>query len=211
MADRIPDAGYAPVTLLDRAALPRDSALLAQFLLGKVLVREVDGTELSGRIVETEAYHQDDPACHAYRGMTARNRSLFLDRGFAYVYLCYGTSFMLNVSSEEAGIGSGVLLRALEPLRGRELMRRGRERVAPKDLVRGPGRLTAALRIDLSHDGLDLCRPGELWLGHDGDAVPSIGMSTRIGLTQGGEAALRYFIKGSPYVSGPRRLNAPPS
>ncbi len=209
MADRIPDAGRAPITLLERRVLPRDSVLLARFLLGKVLVRETAGTQLSGRIVETEAYHQDDPACHAYRGMTARNRSLFLDRGFAYVYLCYGTSYLLNVSSEAAGIGSGVLLRALQPLHGVEFMQRGRERIAPKDLVRGPGRLCAALRVDLRHDGLDLCRHGELWLGSDGDAVPSIGMSTRIGLTKGGEAALRFFINGSPYVSGPRRLNAP--
>ena len=112
----------------------------------------------SGRIVETEAYIVGDAAGHAFRGMTERNRSLFLERGHAYVYLAYGISYMLNVSSEKPGIGAGVLIRAIEPLEGLPIMRlnRGVERV--RDLARGPGRLAAALRIDRSLDGLDLCR-----------------------------------------------------
>ncbi len=93
--------GLAP---LDRAAIPRDTVELARFLLGKIVVRELGRRVRSGRIVETEAYLPTDPACHAFRGMTARNRSLFLDAGHAYVYLCYGTSFMLNVSSQAAAL-----------------------------------------------------------------------------------------------------------
>ena len=126
------------------------------------------------RIVETEAYLVGDPACHAFRGMTPRNRSLFLDVGHAYVYLCYGTSYMLNVASEGPGIGTGVLLRALEPICGdRAHAQRARRR--PQDLMRGPGRLAAALGIDLRHDGIDLFRRGALWIGSDGAGVESIG------------------------------------
>ena len=110
---------------LERSRVPRGTVALARHLLGKVLVRRFGKRLVTGRIVETEAYLQGDPACHAFRGMTARNRSLFLDVGHAYVYLCYGTSWMLNVSSEAGGTGEGVLLRALEPLAGIERMRRG--------------------------------------------------------------------------------------
>jgi DNA-3-methyladenine glycosylase len=192
---------------LERSQVPRDTVELARYLLGKVLVRRLGSRLITGRIVETEAYLQGDPACHAFRGMTPRNRSLFLDVGHAYVYLCYGTSWMLNVSSESAGTGEGVLLRALEPLSGIEHMRRGRERVRPADLARGPGRLAAALRIDRRHDGVDLFRPGDLWIGSDGTEVGPIGESVRIGLTQGAEARLRFYLAGSEYLSGARRLN----
>ena len=180
---------------------------LARFLLGKVLVRQVGRVTISGRIVETEAYLQGDPACHAFRGMTPRNRSLYLDAGHAYVYLCYGTSYMLNVASEAAGVGEGVLLRALEPLSGLEHMRRARKSVQPRDLTRGPGRLAAALKIDRRHDGIDLFRRGPLWIGSDALEVPTIGESVRIGLTKGVEARLRFFVPGSRYVSGTRKLN----
>jgi len=194
-------------TPLDRSALPRDTVALARFLLGKIVVRESGRRVLAGRIVETEAYLQADPACHAFRGMTPRNRSLFLEAGHSYVYLCYGTAFMLNVSSERAGIGAGVLLRALEPMAGIEHMRRARKTDRLRDLARGPGRLAAALGIDLRHDGLDLCRRGGLWIGDDGTRFESIGESVRIGLTKGADSRLRYFSAGSPYLSGARRLN----
>ena len=131
------------------------------------MVRELPEGVASGRIVETEAYVIGDAAGHAYRGMTPRNRSLFLERGHAYVYLAYGVSWMLNVSSETKGIGAGVLIRALEPLEGVPIMphNRGIERL--RDLARGPGRLAAGARIDRSLDGLDLCRKGPLWLARD--------------------------------------------
>jgi DNA-3-methyladenine glycosylase len=187
--------------------VPSDTVGLARALLGKVLVRDIDGIIAAGRIVETEAYLQHDPACHAFGGMTARNRSLFLDYGHAYVYLCYGTSYLLNVSSETGGIGSGVLLRALEPLCGSAHMQRNVSHVQPKDLTRGPGRLTAALRVDRRHDGLNLFTNKQLWIGSDGHSIKSIGESVRIGLTKGADERLRYFVTGSPYLSGPRKLN----
>lgn len=189
--------------------MPSDTVELARTLLGKVLVREFDGRIAAGRIVETEAYLQHDPACHAFRGMTARNRSLFLEHGHAYVYLCYGTSYMLNVSSEAGGIGSGVLLRALEPLYGTEHMQRNVSHVKPNDLTRGPGRLAAALRVDRRHDGLNLFTNKQLWIGNDGHEIKSIGESVRIGLTKAADERLRFFVAGSRYLSGPRKLNQP--
>jgi DNA-3-methyladenine glycosylase len=196
----------APIPL-ERAMVPRDTVALARFLLGKVLVREQGSRLMAGRIVETEAYLVGDPACHAFRGMTERNRSLFLDVGHAYVYLCYGTAWMMNVSGEGPGIGEGVLLRALEPLAGLAHMRRGRKGLAIKDLARGPGRLAAALRIDRKLDGVDLFRRGALWIGSDGTNVDAVGESVRIGLTKGAEARLRYFVAGSRFLSGARKLN----
>jgi DNA-3-methyladenine glycosylase len=199
------------VERIDRLSVPRDTIALAGWLLGKVLVSQVRGAQVSGRIVETEAYLQREAACHGFRGKTARNRSLFLEHGHAYVYLCYGTSYMLNVSSEAAGVGEGVLLRALEPLTGIERMRRGREHVRPADLTRGPGRLAAALQVDLRHDGLDLFTGPQLWIGSDGHEVRNIGTSVRIGLTKAAHEPLRFFVAGSPHLSGSRLLNAWPA
>lgn len=178
---------------------------LARFLLGKVIARQYRGALAVGRIVETEAYLQHDPACHGFRGITQRNHSLFLSLGHAYVYLCYGTSFLLNVSSETDGVGAGVLLRALEPLHGIEHMQRWRGQ--QHDLARGPGRLTTALRVDLRHDGLKLFSPGQLWIGSDGHRIGDIGVSVRIGISQAAHEKLRYFVAGSPYLSGSRSLN----
>jgi len=161
----------------------------------------------SGRIVETEAYVVGDAAGHAYRGMTGRNRSLFLEHGRAYIYLAYGSSYMLNVSSEVPGIGAGVLIRALEPLEGIPIMRlnRGIERL--RDLARGPGRLTAALRVDRWLDGLDLCQEGPLWLGLGDHEPDQIGQSIRIGISRDANRLLRFYLRDSPFVSGPRSLN----
>ncbi len=192
---------------LARAKLPIDTASLARYLIGKVVVRELSEGVASGRIVETEAYVIGDAAGHAYRGMTPRNRSLFLERGHAYVYVAYGTSDMLNVSSEKPGTGAGVLIRALEPLDGIAIMQRNRGVERVRDLARGPGRLTAALRIDRSLDELDLCRKGPLWLGRDDHEPGKIGKSTRIGISKDAHRLLRFYLRGSPYVSGPRSLN----
>jgi DNA-3-methyladenine glycosylase len=192
---------------LARAELPIDTVSLARYLIGKTLVRELPEGIVSGRIVETEAYVVGDAAGHAYRGMTRRNRSLFLERGHAYIYLAYGVSWMLNVSSETAGIGAGGLIRALEPLDGIPIMRRNRGIERLRDLARGPGRLTAALQIDRRLDGLDLCREGPLWLGR-GDREPGeIGQSIRIGISRDASRLLRFYLRGSPFVSGPRSLN----
>jgi DNA-3-methyladenine glycosylase len=196
--------GHLPLARLD---LPIDTASLARYLIGKLLVRETAEGLASGRIVETEAYVVGDAAGHAYRGMTRRNRSLFLERGHAYVYLAYGSSYMLNVSSETPGIGAGVLIRALEPFESVPIMHlnRGIERL--RDLARGPGRLTAALRIDRSLDGLDLCREGPLWLARGDQEPGEIGQSIRIGISRDANRLLRFYLRDSPFVSGPRSLN----
>jgi DNA-3-methyladenine glycosylase len=192
---------------LARPELPIDTAALSRYLIGKLLVRELPEGLASGRIVETEAYVVGDAAGHAYRGMTRRNASLFLERGRAYVYLAYGVSYMLNVSSETPGIGAGVLIRALEPLEGIEIMQRNRGALRLRDLARGPGRLAAALRIDLSLDGRDLCREGPLWLGRDDFEAGEIGRSVRIGISRDADRPLRFYLRDSPFVSGPGSLN----
>ena len=193
--------------VLDRAELPVDTAQLARFLIGKMLVRMLAEGVAGGRIVETEAYGIGDPAGHAYRGMTPRNRALFLERGHAYVYLAYGSSFMLNVSSETSGVGAGVLIRAIEPTDGITIMERNRGTERVRDLARGPGRLSAALGIDRRLDGIDLCRAGPLWLGSDGQASGEIGQSKRIGITRAADSPLRFYVRGNRFVSGPQALN----
>lgn len=192
---------------LDRAELPDDTVALARALIGKLVVRALPEGIVSGRIVETEAYIVGDAAGHGFRGMTPRNRSMFLERGHAYVYLAYGISMMLNVSSEAAGTGTGVLIRALEPLDGIDIMRRNRGVERPRDLTRGPGRLAQALRIDRSLDGLDLCRQGPLWLAHGEGEAGEIGASVRIGITKDADRPLRFYVRGNPFVSGARLLN----
>ena len=195
------------VRRLSRATLPTDAAELARYLIGKTIVRKIGRNRISGRIVETEAYPPGDRSGHAYHGRTARNQSLFLDRGFAYVYFIYGTSYMLNVSAEEPGIGAGVLLRAIEPLEGIELMKRLRKTDKLTDLARGPGRLAAALQIDKRLDGVDLCANGPLWLGTAVRKTARVSTAVRIGITHERRRLLRFFETGNPFVSGPRNLS----
>jgi DNA-3-methyladenine glycosylase len=202
---------------LRRSELPVDTVALARFLIGKIVVRELAGVRLSGRIVETEAYPQRDPAAHHFRGPTPRNRSMFLSRGHAYVYFSYGNHFMLNVTAEIAGVGGGVLIRALEPLEGIQQMERHRRTTRLLDLARGPGRLASGLRIDRSLDGTDLCAPGPLWLGaivsrsaptSQRQAALLLGKSPRIGISRAAHRLLRFYERGSPFVSGPSTLRA---
>ncbi len=191
---------------LRRTELPVDTVELARYLIGKVAVHDANDGRLSGRIVETEAYPVGDSAGHAFRGQTRRNATLFLGPGYAYVYFAYGSSFMLNVTSEAVGIGAGVLLRALEPIEGIDLMQRLRGGVRPLDLARGPGRLAQAMQIDFRQDGLDLCAAGPLWLAATAQKASAIGQSVRIGLTRNVDRKLRFYERGNPNVSGPKRL-----
>src|SRR5881628_819166 len=197
-----------PPHRLRRTDLPADTATLARFLIGKTLVHDHPAGRMSGRIVETEAYVVGDAAAHAFRGQTPRNRSLFLERGHAYVYFIYGCWYAVNVSGESAGVGGGVLLRAIEPLEGIALMqqRRGAQRV--HDLARGPGRLATAMDIDRRYDGIDLCAKGPLWLGADNRAPDAIGESVRIGISREVNRKLRFFVRDNAYVSGPKRLRS---
>jgi DNA-3-methyladenine glycosylase len=193
--------------VLDRAQMPADTVQLARFLIGKLLVRELAAGIAAGRIVETEAYDIGDIAGHAYRGITPRNKAQFLERGHAYVYLCYGTSFMMNVSSEASGVGAGVLIRAIEPTQGITIMQQNRGTEVLRDLARGPGRLCAALAIDRRLDGIDLCKEGPLWLGSDNGVLAEIGQSKRIGLNRAADSLLRFYVPGSRFVSGRLALN----
>lgn len=195
------------VRRLSRASLPVDTAELARYLIGKTIVRKMGRNRISGRIVETEAYPPGDSSGHAYRGHTASNHTLFLGTGFAYVYFIYGTSYMLNVTAEEPGIGSGVLLRALEPLEGIKQMEMSRKTDKLIDLARGPGRLATALQIDQRLDGVDLCSDGPLWLGTAVRKTADIGTSVRIGITREVDRSLRFFELGNPFVSGPKALS----
>jgi len=191
---------------LRRAELPVDTLEMARYLIGKVVVHDTDSGRLSGRIVETEAYPVGDAAGHAFRGETGRNRSLFLERGHAYVYFCYGASFLLNVTSEAPGVGAGVLLRAIEPLEGIEGLDGSGEMAGQANLGRGPGRLTKALHVDLREDGLDLCAAGPLWLAATARKTGPIGKSVRIGITRDAHRLLRFYERGNVHVSGPKKL-----
>jgi DNA-3-methyladenine glycosylase len=195
------------VRRLRRSELPSATLQLARFLIGKTLVHDLPEGRLSGRIVETEAYPPGDAAGHAFRGERPRNRSLFLKRGHAYVHFGYGIHWLMNVTSEEAGIGAGVLLRGLEPLEGVELMQpTNRQNARPCDLARGPGRLASAMRIDKRYDGIDLCAGGPLWLGTPAQPAKAIGKSVRIGISRDVERLFRFYERGNPCVSGPGRL-----
>lgn len=192
---------------LARKDLPADTVALARFLIGMTLIHDLAEGRVSGRIVETEAYLPGDPACHAFVGETRRNRSLFLERGHAYVYFSYGCWALMNVASEAAGVGAGILLRALEPLEGIPLMEERRQTTRLLDLTRGPGRLSTAMGITLSDDGRDLCDGGPLRLADETRPVGRIGVSTRIGISKAADRRLRFFEIGNRFVSGPARLN----
>ena len=183
-----------------------DTVQLARFLIGKVVVHDIAAGRLSGRIVETEAYPIGDPASHAFRGRAAGNRSMFLGRGHAHIYFTYGSSFLFNVVSEVRGVGAGVLVRALEPVAGVELMQCSRGGARLIDLARGPGRLTQAMQIDLRQDGVDLCGRGSLWLATSREEGGDIGKSARIGLSRNVDALWRFYERGNPFVSGPKKL-----
>ena len=198
---------------LRRSELPSDTIELARFLIGKVVVHELPAGRVSGRIVETEAYPPGDPAGHHFRGPTPRIRSMYLEPGHAYVFFNYGAHFMLNVSGEPADTAGGILIRAVEPLEGIELMKKHRDCTDMLSLTRGPGRLAAAFQINRSHDGIDLCAEGALWLGvitGEGaarrHAETVIGETVRIGITRAADHVLRFYEAGSPFVSGPKRL-----
>lgn len=192
--------------IIRRADLPCDAVALARFLIGVTLVRRLRRQIMSARIVETEAYLVGDPASHGFNGITARNASVFTVRGHAYVYRIYGAWWCLNVSAGGTGDGAGVLIRALEPVSGLAAMQCRRPSASERDLLRGPGRLCAALAIDRSLDGLDLTDNDRLWLAAR-HPPRAIGKSVRIGLSKAEDKVLRFYERGSAFVSGPARLN----
>jgi DNA-3-methyladenine glycosylase len=204
---------------LTRSFFARNPRRVARELLGKVLVRQRDGSRLTARIVEVEAYlGENDPAAHSAAGRTARNSVLFGPPGYAYVYFIYGFHYCLNVSCEREGKAGGVLFRALEPLTGVEEMARARrielhsagghlKDLPKKDLPKltsGPGRLSEAFSITRDRDnGCDLTSAASsLWIGNDGYQARGIRVTPRIGITKAADHPLRYLIGGNPFVSG---------
>jgi DNA-3-methyladenine glycosylase len=183
----------------------RDVVEVARDLIGCTL----DLGPCGGRIVETEAYDESEPACHAWAGATARTRPLFGPPGHAYVYLSYGIHELFNVVTGPEGHGAAVLIRALEPLRGLDRIRARRPGRADRELCSGPGRLTLALGIDLSHNAVPVTGAGsDLPLVGPRPAPaaeqPRIEPGTRIGITKAAELPWRFCEQGSPWISGRR-------
>ncbi len=189
--------------ILEEDFYRRDTVQVARELLGKILIHESKEGLTSGIIVETEAYYQGDPACHATRGRTKRNAVMFGPAGIAYVYFVYGKHHCFNVVTGEEGSGEAVLVRALEPLEGVELMKRRRGDKCPyRRLSSGPGNLCSAMGIKGEHSGVSLL-VAPLYICNDGDEVASadILVTSRVGISRGEELLLRFYIKNNPYVS----------
>jgi DNA-3-methyladenine glycosylase len=180
---------------------------VARDLLGSVLVRRVGATALRSRIVEVEAYRgADDPASHAYRGPTKRTAVMFGEPGHAYVYFTMGMHYCLNLTTEGEGKAGAVLIRAAKPLEGIEEMERRRGVQDVTKIARGPGNLTKSMGIDLHMNGEDVVTSENLFV-LSGEQVREVGVSTRIGISSGKDRLWRYFVEGSPYVSGGRTHN----
>lgn len=192
----------SPQGVLRPAFYDRDPRQVAVDLLGCILVHETPEGVASGIIVETEAYRPEDPACHAYKGPTMRNRNIFGRPGIAYVYLTYGVHKLLNAVCEGEGVGSAVLVRALRPIEGLETMRERRKRDI--NLCNGPGRLTQALNIELTLDGKELTEP-PLYIKRGNVPEGEIIATTRIGISRGTELPWRYLVRGETDVSVPPR------
>jgi DNA-3-methyladenine glycosylase len=159
----------------------------------------------AGVIVETESYHADDPACHAFGGLTERNRVLFGPPGHAYVYLSYGIHRLLNFVAEPEGQAAAVLIRALEPLAGTGLMRARRGMERPEDLCSGPGKLTQALDVGLGLNGVPLCGGPIRVHGRSSDrSDPAVVTAPRVGISKATDLPWRFCAAGSEYVSRPR-------
>lgn len=196
--------------MLPRSFYERNAVLVARELLGMRLVRQFNETRLSGMIVETEAYRQDDTACHAHRGMTKRNAVMFATPGLAYVYFTYGMHYMLNVVSEPQTCAAAVLLRAIQPLEGIETMRQLRSQKGvvrrERDLTSGPAKLTQALAIDKAFNEHDLVKGSELWI-EQGEPIPDEQVATgpRIGIGYATEGDIllpwRFWLHNNTYVS----------
>ncbi len=194
--------------VLERAFYEPSAEIVAPALLGHWLIRQTAEGPCGGPIVETEAYLAADPACHAAPGLTERNRVMFGQPGHAYVYFIYGVHFCVNAVCRPAGIGEAVLIRALEPMFGVEMMERHRPVRNTRSLANGPGKLCQALKIDRGLDGTDLCdrhgplfiaaNPGRTQFLEEGGPVIR---TTRIGITKAAELDLRFYLERSSSVS----------
>jgi DNA-3-methyladenine glycosylase len=194
---------------LERAFYERPTVDVARDLLGQVLVSETPQGRTAGRIVETEAYlGADDPASHAARLRTGRVEVMWGEPGIAYVYRSYGIHAMLNVVTEPLGTTGAVLIRALEPMIGVDLMRVRRCLDDERLLCSGPGKLCQALAIGLDLHGTDLVTSNRLWIS-PGDSPRDVSTSGRIGISHGQAYRWRYWTTGNPHVSAHRRAVSP--
>lgn len=180
----------------------RNCITIAKELLGKILVRKVNGKFLSGIIVETEEYlGEKDEASHSYSGKTKRNEVMFGEGGFAYVYFTYGNHHCVNVVTGKKDIARAVLIRALQPLEGIEKMKANRKQDEINNLTNGPGKLTQALGINLKLNGVSL-RSDELYISQNSNPLKiKIEKSKRIGITKNTDKQWRFFIKDNSFVS----------
>jgi len=197
-------------TALPKSFFARETVLVAKELIGKVLLTRSPEGIAGGRIVETEAYTANDPACHAARGETPRSTVMFGEPGLAYVYFIYGMYEMLNFVTEPQGIPGAVLVRALEPIYGLELMTRRRKSTMPLALTSGPGKLARALGVEMSHNRESLVGP--FFYVCDDAAPPSALLaSPRVGIREGTDRFWRFFAAGNTFVSrAPQNQQAVP-
>jgi len=192
---------------LSRSFYVRYTIDVAKDLLGKLLVRRFsDGSYVAGVIVEVEAYRgEDDPASHAYRGLTSRNKVMFGKPGVAYVYFTYGMYHCLNIVTEPEGVPAAVLIRAVEPVFGIDIMMKFRGAKDVRNLTNGPGKLTMAFNITRELNGVDMTKNDVLFVtNYDKYRDFEIESSPRIGIKVGLDKPWRFYIKGNPYVSKTR-------
>ena len=175
--------------------------IVAPRLLGCVLERQLDGMTLRGRIVETEAYAQEDAASHSYHGRTPRTEIMFGPSGFLYVYFTYGMHYCMNVVTGPTGYGSAVLIRALEPLEGSDIMSQNRGGKTGVELSNGPAKLCQALAIDKAWNGHDLALSPLRLIEKPALARRDIVQTTRVGISQAADVPWRFYVKDNPYVS----------
>jgi len=174
--------------VLPRSFYGRNTKTVARRLLGKYLIRKIGSRKLIGKIVETEAYFQDDPASHSFKGKTERSAPMFEDPGHAYVYFIYGNHYCLNAVTEKFGKAGAVLIRALEPVKG------------IRSATNGPGKLTKALKIDKVFNRADLTR-GSLVIAEGDKERYNIVSAKRIGISKASSRLYRFYLKGNEYVS----------
>ena len=191
--------------ILSQSFYSRPTVQVAKSLLGQVLVHKTPSGITKGKIVEVEAYlPKNDPGCHAARGKTPRNEVMFGPAGHAYVYFCYGNHFLFNIVTEKKGVPGAVLLRALEPVKGISLMARRRKASLKgphefKNLTNGPGKLVQAMGLGRDHNRSPLFHKN-IFLEKT-RRKEKVGVTTRIGITEGYDLPLRFYLKGSPFIS----------
>ena len=184
------------MNILPRSFYLQDTVIVAKSLLGKKIVRKIGRNEISGIIIETEAYRQkDDPASHAHRKRTDRNKAMFEEVGRAYVYFTYGMHYCFNIVARRAEIDAGaVLIRAIKPKEGLEFMKKNRKIKDLKNLTNGPAKLTQALKITKEHYGLDLTQKGELFIT-EGIKPKNIKINPRIGIKEATENMWNFKLE----------------